>query len=125
MGARPSSWSVSGAAVRKVMRSQRPLASGPCEEGAASEPFGVHGVRQVEVADVADVLDVLQKNRDDAAAEVQQIDRAVVDESRERKVAGNRFSGVAAHDDLFAGGRHTFADCRMRVAIAAKKVQQG
>jgi hypothetical protein len=82
------------------------FAAGTREEGTASEALGRDGVRQVEVADVADVLDVPQNNRDNSPTEVEKIDRLIVDEAGYREVAGDRFSADAAHDDLFARGRH-------------------
>ena len=80
--------------------------AGTGEEGAAGEALGVDGVVEVEVADVADVLDVVEKNGDDVAAEVEQVDAgwaAVADKAGERQVAGEGFSGEAADDDLFVG----------------------
>ena len=80
------------------------------EEGAAAEAFGIRGVVQVEVANVADVLDVVEKKRDDAAGEVQQVDGwlrgAVADEAGEGQVTGEGFASETTYYDLFVGGRH-------------------
>ena len=80
--------------------------AGAGEEGAAGEALGVGGVREVEVADVADGLDVVEGQGDDAAGEVEEIERAGVDEGGVREIAGEGVSGEAAHDDLFARGGH-------------------
>lgn len=98
------------------------------KKSAASEALWVDRVIQVEVADVADVLDVTEKQRDNAAAEIEQIDRwlgggAIAKETGERKIARESFAGEAADDDLFVRGGHEFerpgrsklglANCRM------------
>ncbi len=141
---RPASWTRSssegdvggGEAFEEVAGAEgqaepEAFGAGAGEEGAAGEAFGVDGVGEVEVADVADVLDVVEKKGDDAAAEIEEVDGAVADEAGEGQVAGEGFSGEAADDDLFVGGRHgldvrgadCLADCRMADEAAAKKVQ--
>ena len=72
MGARPSR-TVAGA---EGQAEPEAFGAGAGEEGAAGEALGVGGVGEVEVADVADVLDVVEEEGDDAAGEVEQVDRA-------------------------------------------------
>jgi hypothetical protein len=97
------------------------FAARPSEEGSASEPFGVDCVREIEVADVADVLDLADKKRDDVAAEVEEIDGAAANEGGQREVAGEDFSGEAAHDDFFAGGRHASGGLSHTVRLRNEK----
>jgi len=86
------------------------LCAGAGEEGASGEAFGVGGVAQVEVADIADGFDVGERERENAAAEVEEVEDAVVGESGVGKIAREGVSGEAADDDLFArvgrGWRH-------------------
>ncbi len=77
--------------------------AGTGEEGAAGEALGVDGVVEVELANVADVLNVVEEERDDAAGEVEEVDRAAADEGGERQIAREGFAGEATDDDLFVG----------------------
>ena len=91
----------------------QPFGAGLGEEGAAGEALGVEGVAEVKVADVADVLDVAEEKGDDAATEVEEIERWLRDaaqEAGEREVAGEGFAGEAADDDLFVRGGHVLVD---------------
>ena len=76
------------------------------KERAPGKALRVHRIVEVEVANVADVLDVIENKRDDPSGEVEEIDRPVAYEGRERQIPGKCFASGAADDDLFVGGGH-------------------
>jgi hypothetical protein len=75
--------------------------AGAGEKGATGEALGVDGIGEVEVADVADGLDVVERQGDEAAGEVEQIDRVMAHKGGLRQVSGEDVSGEAANEDLF------------------------
>ena len=76
------------------------------KERAPGKALRVHRIVEVEVANVADVLDVIENKRDDPSGEVEEIDRPVAYEGRERQIPGKCFASGAADDDLFVGRGH-------------------
>jgi hypothetical protein len=77
--------------------------AGTGEEGAASEALGVDGVREVEVADIANGLDVVERQGDEAAGEVEEVDCVVAHEGGLGQIAGEGVTGEAADENLFWG----------------------
>jgi hypothetical protein len=82
------------------------LCAGAREERAAGEAFGVGGVGEVEVADVADGLDVVQRQGEDSAGEVEQVDGVVAHETGVGEVSGEGVSGESPNDGFLASSRH-------------------
>src|ERR1019366_3135170 len=82
------------------------LGAGAGEEGAASKALGVDGVGEVEVADVADGLDVAEGQGEDAAAQVEEIDRVIADEGDVGQVAGECVPGETPDDDFLTRVGH-------------------
>ena len=62
--------------------------AGAGEEAAAGEALGVLRVGEVEVANVADGLDVVEGQGEDAAGEVEEVDRVVANDGAVGQIAG-------------------------------------
>ena len=75
--------------------------AGACEEGAAGEALGVERVGEVEVADVAYGLDVVERQGDESAGEVEEVDCVVAHEGGLGQVAGEGVTGESSDEDLF------------------------
>lgn len=89
------------------------FAAGASEEGAAGEAFGIEFVGEVEVADEGDRADGGERERDDPAFEIEEVDSCGIggQETRDREVAGMEGVGLsrgsaAADDDFLAGAWH-------------------
>ena len=82
------------------------FAAGARQEGAAGEALGVDWIGEIEVADEVDNLDVVDRQGDNASAEVEEIDGLGVDEVSVGEIAGEGISGKTPDDDLFAGVGH-------------------
>ena len=78
-----------------------PLGAGTGEEGAAGKALWIDGVGEVEVADVADSFDVVEGQGDEAAGEVEEVDRIMAHKGRLRQIAGEGVSGEASNEDFF------------------------
>jgi len=68
-----------GEALQKIARLEgeaepEALGAGASEKGAAGEALGVDGVGEVEVADVANGLDVAERQGDESARKVEEVD---------------------------------------------------
>ena len=79
------------------------LGAGTGEKGAAGEALGVDRVGEVEVADVAYGLDVLERQGDESAGEVEEVDCVVAHEGGLGQVARECVTGESADEDLFWG----------------------
>jgi hypothetical protein len=80
--------------------------AGAGEEGTTGQAFGIEGVGEVEIANVADESNVVERDGDDAAVEVEELDGGVADEGGEGEVAGEDFTAGAPDDNFFVRGGH-------------------
>lgn len=72
------------------------------EKGSSGETLRVNGIVEIKVSDIADVFDFIEGNENKMAAEIEQIDSTVADETGGRQITCQSVCGRTAHEDFLA-----------------------